>query len=225
MQFLFLILMSVLMGASALPHMLQAPNRPSFSLRKNTSFSLVAIPKFFEKMTMLEKKLVALEEQQKKKVLELAAQASSEAASEKEAELVAEVEANEKKEKEFQQNSEQERQIAEYKGPKGRMQIDELELKNCVCQSEGNQSCKVWAEGYCSQIDEYVDLSATIEGVEADSKKLRCKEGNRFSGYINVFGKTTARVSLRFRDQFYQRDIVLTNNCGFGSTIAPPDDE
>ena len=68
MEFLFVVLMSVLVGASALPHVLENPNDPSFSLRKKFLLTVGSLPKVLNEAASLQSKLAAIEgEQQKRK--------------------------------------------------------------------------------------------------------------------------------------------------------------
>ncbi len=226
MQFLFVVLMSVLVGASALPHLLQAPNRPSFSLRKNTNFSLVAIPKFLEKMAELEKKLSSLEEQQKRKLKDLALKESGAPSSEEQLGLDLQEDQLKKLEREISsEEAEESRAFASYVGPPGSMMIENAELKNCICESDKLMSCRLWVEGYCSAVDDYVAVTAKTEESYEFSKNFRCKEENRFSGFMALSGTQTARITIAFRNQLYKKDLSLNNHCGPLGLPSPTEDE
>lgn len=226
MQFLFVVLMSVLVGASALPHLLQAPNRPSFSLRKNTNFSLVAIPKLLQKMVDLEKKLSDLEEQQKRKVKELTLKESGVPSSEEDLDLVPQDEELKNLEREISsEEAEESRDFASYVGPSGTMKVDSADLKSCVCESVSLMSCRLWVEGYCSAIDDYVEVTAKTEDSREFSKNFRCKDENRFSGFMPLSGAQSARVTISFRNQLYKKDFSLMNHCGPLGLPSPTEDE
>ncbi|MEZ4814498.1 MAG: hypothetical protein R3A80_04740 [Bdellovibrionota bacterium] len=221
MQFLFVVLMSVLVGASALPHLLQAPSRPSFSLRKSSSSNLVAIPKFFEKVAFLEKKLLELEAQQLRKLKELQdKQNGAQEEVEEEADLsedtvgVASI------------PEEGDRNIASYVGPKGVLHVENIDLRACICSGEHMMKCQLWVEGYCSEVDDFIQVVVKTPSDPDDlAKSFRCKELNTFSGIIPIAGQQSIRVRVSYRNQNYRKDLSLLNHCGpFGDPV-PTEDE
>ncbi len=234
MQFLFVALMSVLVGASALPHLMQAPNRPSFSLRKNTSFSVVSIPRFLEKVAKLEIKLKALEEEQLKKKKEADERAAKIAAGEldENGEPIEPVEdqrllASVEEEREQNSNSLMSDYDIPNPNPIATLSLREMEARACICadKDKGVMSCKVWIEGTCSHLDEYVTAVALTDQNQEYVKSFRCKESNRYSGFVPIRGGGAAKLTLSFMDQKMQRLFNLINHCGNMGTTAPIEDE
>jgi len=224
MQFLFVVLMSVLVGASALPHILQAPNRPSFSLRKNTDFSLVAIPKFLQKVVQIDRKLASIEEEQARKKQDLAQ--SQEVKNE---EMTSE---GASAEQEVAENPNQNPSGTEGQAPKnvvdakhGNILLDNVDLQSCICGDNRQMKCQVWIEGYCSNEDEFIDVVVKTEENDESNKHFRCKELNRFSGTVPVQGGGIGKVSISFMDQKLEQTINLINYCGQLGTDKPAEDE
>lgn len=214
MQVLFVVLMTVLIGASALPNVF-VKSKPSYSQRKQSSFSLVSVPKVEAKAPVTEKNLDVVNEVMEK--IETASdQLSSEAAARKEASLAEEAssEKTEDSSASFSSTEGLDRDLASYVGPAGAMMIDEADLKTCVCQGDKFMQCKLYVEGSCSEVDEFVSVIARNPASNEFRKKLRCKTGNRFAGFIPVYGDQTLRMVVTFRDKLYKKDFSLTNHCG-----------
>lgn len=224
MQFLFVVLMSALVGASALPHLLQAPNRPSFSLRKNTSFSLVAIPKFIEKVVNLERKLASIEKEQIRRKREQELAAKKEASLEEKLEDLTDPLLSQG-EYLLDENSESpDGNFESYSGLKGTLTLGSVDLRSCVCRGEQLMDCLLWVEGYCSHENEFIDL--VVQTAEGElSKKFRCKELNQFSGALSVSGSGPAHLKLKYLDQKLDQNFTLTNHCGPFGEVSPSDDE
>lgn len=227
MQFLFVILMSVVMGAFSLPHLLSSKSVTAFSARKEGSTSLVKLPPFTSKL-VAEKKPVEAIVEDKKEVVALPVTEASDPNKEVAAEVKLE-EAEEKKKEEqassASSDDEFKRELANYKGPEGSMMLDEVDLKSCVCQGDKSMQCKLWVDGSCSDVDEYVSVLARGPASSEFRKNFRCKDDNRFSGFLTVYGDQTIRMQVMFRDKIYKKDFSLTNHCGSLSGLKSSEDE
>lgn len=185
MQFLFVIFVSVLLGASTLPHFLQAPNRPSFSVKKNTSFSLVAIPKFLQKVATF----------QKNDNRSPASIAEAKVAADK-------VNAAEVVEEETVQDKPAELSSVSSK------------LNSCICKGAHVMECYLMVEGRCSEIDEMVSVSAKLAvGLEI-KKDFRCKTNGQFSGRVKLRGNGAGKVKFAHLEASDEESFVMTNPCG-----------
>jgi len=177
-------------------------------------------------MAELEKKLLTLEEQQKRKLKELAQKESGAPTSEEDLGIELQDDELKKLERELSsEEAEESRAFASYVGPTGSMSIEAVELKNCVCKSGSLMACRLWVEGYCSAVDDFVAVSAKTEEDNEFSKNFRCKEENRFSGFMPLSGTLSARISIAFRNQLYKKDLSLNNHCGPLGLPSPTEDE
>jgi hypothetical protein len=224
MQFLFVVLMSVLVGASALPHVLQAPNRPSFSLRKNTSFSLVAIPKFFQKVANIDEKIAAIEAEQIRK--KQAAQAPSEvAANEAATNDSDEPAAREPAAVPTVLSIVPEGTVVPPPVKKtGLIDVKEVDLQACICNEAHIMTCDIWIKGKCSEIDQFIDVDAKTD--DRDFKKsFRCKEDHFFSGTVPVHGGGAGNITFNYMDKEVAKTLNMINHCGKIGYDFPQSDE
>lgn len=203
MQFLFMILMSVLVAASALPHVLQAPNRPSFSLRKNTPFSIITIPTLIQRMTRLENEL------QKKAKMRTLASLEQKKKMDAESEELRELEADEVE-------SSSESSSEEYnENEVGSIAVDSDRLTSCVCQSGHYLRCQLSIEGECSHPEESVILTETDESTgEKRERGLNCREDHSFEANLVLRGNNIIRINLEHLGAQMEAKYNLMNDCG-----------
>jgi hypothetical protein len=196
MHFFFVALMSVLVGASVLPHLLQTPNRPSFSLRKNTSFSLVTIPKFIQKAASLERDAFA---KSTPKFLD----------SEEHRGLASKEDGLD----ESTYNEETEEEIAAEPALGGYVILAPLDMNSCICKGKNMMSCLLQVRGRCSHPGRALHLETnSISG--NFKKRVHCGLGRDFITSLPIRGDKTADFFLKHANYELKRPINLINNCG-----------
>ena len=178
MQFLFMVLMAVIVGASAFPHALQTRQRPSFSMHKETAFSLVAIPKFLKKVVNLER--TASSSKTKKA-------SNSESSNNSKLDPRARSLASESED-----ISDDDSADSEIVAPNFILQ--KSSLTSCVCQSNHSVSCLLTVSGSCvgSESPVFFIDNQMQEGTPV--KELPCRGDNTFSGEFALKGSGSMRV-------------------------------